>query len=486
MNHDYTPYGLDCAKNTGIFLHPTATPLDVMQGVSADAVEITQFVSACSQTPQQVSCTLAWHDELYGANQPKSGQVLEIKLEDTTFWIGIVQSIDNYTLSSGTKTMSLVARSRDAMPAWREMRRITDVYPVGTELDFIARHVLYGLGLQEVEINLPALGMNVVQSNMQLADLPPWQMLTTLLQPAGYEPYVDTMGRVKGIQRDTTRAADIYLTDNTRLMSVNGSKSKPSITELRVKWLDPNLSLVDQVDRSLANATITAGFFQLKQTKDIYFSADQSQRARNTRLVVKQSANSGILPACTEKYEQLSPTSGKIILKTAYWVPGLITNSLAGMIAASYIPDGVISLFGGITVPKGRLVHAAAEAGIMITMMSIGTGMYEIWGTPYDSVHVQNSTTAYNSNAKPWETNVQELENDLVMNEEQAQAMAIRELIYAYRSTSSWGATIVDDPRIEKGDIIQLRDGSRLYVTDYKRDLTFGSAAKIDITGFRC
>jgi hypothetical protein len=37
----------------------------------------------------------------------------------------------------------------------------------------------------------------------------------------------------------------------------------------------------------------------------------------------------------------------------------------------------------------------------------------------------------------------------------------------------------------EPGDIVQLYDGSRLYVTDYKRNLTHGSSALLDVVGFR-
>ena len=119
-------------------------------------------------------------------------------------------------------------------------------------------------------------------------------------------------------------------------------------------------------------------------------------------------------------------------------------------------------------------------------MMSIGTGVYEIWGTPYDMVHARNTTTAYGKNTQDWEINVAEIENDFVMNQEQSQGFAVRELIYSYRSASSYNISIVDDPRIERGDIISLKDGSRVYVTDYTRDLSIGAAATLDITGFRC
>jgi hypothetical protein len=43
----------------------------------------------------------------------------------------------------------------------------------------------------------------------------------------------------------------------------------------------------------------------------------------------------------------------------------------------------------------------------------------------------------------------------------------------------------VDDLRIEPGDIIELHDGSRLYVTGYSRDLTRGASAELQVTGFR-
>ncbi len=412
--------------------------------------------------------------------------MVAVHIDRVVFWIGIIQSINSYTLSTGNKSMNVTARSRDATPAWRDMRRVTDVYTIGTELDLIVRNVLYGMGLLDPEMDIPPLSMQIVQCNMQLSDLPPWQMLTVLLQPAGFEPYVDTLGRVKAIQRSVTRTPDIALTDNTRLISVQGSKSKPSVTEVRLKWIDPNLSLVDQVDRSLFSASITAGFFQLRQRKDVYFSADQSQRARDTRLVIRQSANSGLLPVCSEEYEQFTPTTGRISLETALWVPALATGAMLVKLNAHLTPDGVVSFGGGSTIPIGRVYEFAADAVLFITMMSLGTGHYEIWGTPYDSVHALNTTTAYNEAASVWETNVLEIQNDLVMDEAGAQAFAIRELIYATRSTSSYGITMVDDLRVEKGDIISLSDDSRLYVTDYRRDLTFGSPATLEIQGFRC
>lgn len=486
MDVTWPPYPLDSTRATTVFVH-AASPLEVLQEASSTPVEITRFCTSVRQSPGEVSIGLAWHDELYGANQPQYGQVLEIMLEGRSFWIGIIQAINDFRLSSGQKSMTLVARSRDASPLWRETRRLTDVYPVSTPLDYIARQVCYGIGVSDYEIGQLNIPGYTVHSNTQLADLPPWQMLTVLMQPSGLEPYIDARGRLKAISRDTMRGADIELTDNTRLLSVNGSKSRAPVTEVKIKWLDPNLTEVSQQDRVLDKATMTAGFFKLKLERDVTFSQDGTQRARNTHMVVRQSANSGLLPVCSEDYSQKSITSGKIVLKTSAWVPGLATDAIVAKLLAHKIPDGVVAgIGGGFTIPKGRLVEAAADVELFITMMSIGTGVYEIWGTPYDMVHARNTTTAYGKAVKDWEVNVSEIENDFVMNQEQSEGFAVRELTYSYRAASSYNISIVDDPRIERGDIISLKDGSRVYVMDYARDLSHGAPATLEITGFRC
>jgi hypothetical protein len=152
--------------------------------------------------------------------------------------------------------------------------------------------------------------------------------------------------------------------------------------------------------------------------------------------------------------------------------------------AAAALPD-IAPPFGGPTYPSGKLVQGALELSVLLVMASIGTGMYEVHGTPYDYVHARNTAEAYASNTPAWVENIEEIENDFVATEQAAQAYAVRELIYRARAASSYGLTIVDDPRIEPGDIVQLPDGSKVYVTDYHRDLSPGAPAVLDLQGFQ-
>lgn len=475
-------YAQDTTRVVTAFVHQTATPFEVFSGTATSPLDITRFVTSAKQSANEATLGLAWHDEIYGADQPRSGQVLEIKLDGVQFWVGVIQAVNDYRLSSGEKSMSITSRSRDATPIFRDTRRATQIYPTATPLSYIARQVAQSCGLQAAEIQLTDTGASTVHSNTQLADLTPWQMLTTLYQPSGMEPYVDVRGRLKCISRDVSRMSDVVLDDNRRLVSVQGSKSQPPLTEMRIKWLDPNLSEVAQVPKVLSSKTLTAGFFQLRQQQDVSFSTDQTQRARDTYLVVRQSANSGLLPVCTESWEQTTTTGGKLTLETSAWVPGLATAAMAVKFTAHNWPDIVAY---AVTEPVGRRLEFAADAVLFLTMMSIGTGMYEIWGTPYDYVHARNTTTAYNEAAGVWELKPFEIENDFVMNADQAQSFAIRELSHQYRSSFSYSAVIVDDTRVERGDIIELSDGSRLYVTDYSRDLSHGAAALLNVHGFR-
>jgi hypothetical protein len=482
MDYSWQPYPIINKRVTTFFVHNTS-PLDVLQGIS-EGLEVTRFVTDATQTPKQTDITVTWRNELDNTNQPTFGNILEIKFEGITFWIGIIQVTD-LSLKSGSKSLKITARSRESTPMWKDTRRLTDVYPVSTALDYIAHQIGTGIGLSADELTFIIPG-TTVHSSTQLADLPPWQMFSMLMLPSGLEPFVDAKGRLKAISRDTTREADVVLDDNRRLIEVLGTKTKPTTSEVIVNWLDPNLTEVAQVDRILDRATITAGFFKLTQTHDVKFSADETQRARDTRLVTKQTVNSGLLPVATEHYEQLSVTGGRITLHTSAFVPGLATTALAFKELAHFEPDLVEAFFVGVTTPLGRLTEFAADLILMLAFMSIGTGSYEVWGTPYDYVHSRNRSTAYNKNAKDWEVSLTEIQNDFVMNEQQAEACAARELIYAYRAGTSYNIKIIDDPRIEVGDIIQLKDGSRSYVLDYSRTLKSGAPAELSITGFKC
>jgi hypothetical protein len=117
--------------------------------------------------------------------------------------------------------------------------------------------------------------------------------------------------------------------------------------------------------------------------------------------------------------------------------------------------------------------------------MSMGVGRYEIRGVPFDYVNAKNTTLAYADNIEDWAVSEVEIDNDLVANEGHAQLISTEHLIWLGASAYAYGATIVDDPRVEVGDIIEFDDGARLLVQSFSNDYSRGAKASMEISGFR-
>lgn len=480
MDTLWSATALDSERTAAVVYHPTAGLRAIREGTATDGVDWTAFATKVEYTAREASIGLAWRDELFGANAPTPGRLLEIRVNDQCAWIGQIESVSAYRMSRGERSMSVTVRTLDGSQAVRNEKRVSDFYPALTNLTEIAADVARSCGLEDDEILLPATAYTTVHSSTQLAQTSAWDMIETILLPMGYTPFLAATGLLKAYSRDITRDADIVLTDD-RIIEVNGMRARPSLSGVRVKWLDPNLTETRQQDRSLGGANIHAGYFQVEQRQKVQFSQDGGQRARDTYMVVKQSANSGLLPVCDEAYQQNSPSEGEIVLTTSYWVPALIALFAAHK-AAKAIPDYVAYT---ATIPNGRLIEGGFEILFFMTMASVGTGSYEIRGTPYDYVNARNTTEAVDENAPPFAENFEELENDFVMDETHAQAVAVRELLFRARATNNWSLSIVDDMRVEPGDILQLPDGTRFFVRDYRRDVTRNAPAVLQIEGFQ-
>lgn len=456
----------------------------LVNGVALADQDLSPYADQVSCSASGAEVSLVFHAQLYGAAQPRIGDFIQLRTGGQALFTGQVDGLTGYREERGARTFGLSVKTRDATPLWRQTKWVTDTYPTGTEYGVIIRDVLEAVGLTDAEMpTLFLTGLHTVHGDTQLADLPVWEMLTMILQANGQEPFITATGTMKAISRDVVRNHDIEL-QPFEVLNITGERARKQVTNVVVKWLNPELAKTNTQTQVLARDSITAGFFKLKQERRLYWSEDRRQRAQNTFMKIIASVNDGLLPVGDEHYEQVDEFSGRITVTTLAWVPTLATATMAAMIANSNIGD-VVTSAPGTTVTLGRRIEAAAHVAYFLIIMSLGTGNYEIWGDPYDYVHEVNSTEAYDANAPAWVRLEEEISSDFMMNEGHAQAMAVRELLYRSLSAHSWNVDIIDHYEIEKGDILKLPDGSRLYVTDYTRDLSHGAPAVLSIKGFR-
>lgn len=475
----------DLWREVAVYLYRSEKAYRISSGVATPILELTQFVNSLSITDSSAQLKLAFRKTFFDCdNQPRPGDMLSIVVDGTLRSITIVDQISDFVESRGSRSMSVKGRSRDGFDGWRTVTATSPTFPLGTNYLRIMQVICEQLmALNSSDTNLPLIDYSVPHSNVQFGDMTPWDMLSSVAVASGLEPFVDVLCRVSAFKTDTLRAADISI-DNSKLISFGTGRqtNKSGTASVKLAWLDPQLKKQYQVDQVLGNEIITAGFFKLKVVRKVYFSSDRRQRAEDTYMKIVDSCNNGLLGirVADEDYEQVDPFHGHIVLTTAWWVPTLYTISLGVLLTTSGEPDGVD---GPTTVPIGRIAHGVALVTMLGIMMSIGTGTYEVWGQPYDYVHAKNYTVVRGCNLPYHSMNQTDLESNLIMSEAHAQDLMVKYLMYLNASNYEMQVDMVDDPRIEKGDIVLFEDGSRLMVTGFSNEFTRGSSATISVTG---
>ncbi|MEW6657255.1 MAG: hypothetical protein AB1424_01215 [Thermodesulfobacteriota bacterium] len=137
----------------------------------------------------------------------------------------------------------------------------------------------------------------------------------------------------------------------------------------------------------------------------------------------------------------------------------------------------------GWTIPWGKILQAQASIAIMLIMMSMGSAQYEIWGTPYDYAYLEKQSIAIEDGLEYWLENEKEIKNDFIGTHTQADTIAVTELIWEKVLSNPRRISIVDDPRLEMGDIVALPDGRKVVVTALSKTIKRGEVATLVIEG---
>jgi hypothetical protein len=488
MDDRWGPQERDAAREIVLWLYPAhASPMAIRRDAFLPLRDLTPLTSRLEQTHAQLTFTLSWQDELDGANMVAPGQWLVLWLNGKMLCIHKLDSLSDYRLMSGVKQITVTARSRDLAEHWRERTIATKTYAIGAPTIGLVRDVAYAMGLEHSELRLRQTGTYVPRASMQLANVSSWTVLEQVMQPAGLTPCIDALGRLYGVSRDVFRRADVVLTDD-RVEGLSASRSRGALTHLTLKWRAPLMKVWLRPEQVLGETSMTAGWFKLQQVKNIYFSKDKTMRATNIRMVIRESCNEFFHFANEEMkrfgHDAGGETGAMVSVTTSRFVPTFLGTYMALKIATSFIPDFVVALFGGVTISFGRLFKAGADISALMVLLSFGTGRYQILGQMLDQVEEVNETVAYDPTASPAAYRTEVIENDFIGAEGTAIGMVTREFVYRARAATNWTLSIVDDPRIEVGDIVQLEDGTRLFVMGYRRSLSPGDAALLELVGF--
>jgi len=121
--------------------------------------------------------------------------------------------------------------------------------------------------------------------------------------------------------------------------------------------------------------------------------------------------------------------------------------------------------------------------GILLIMMSIGSAQYEVWGTPYDYAYLEKQSVAIEEGLEYWLENEKEIKNDFIGTHDQADTIAVTELIWEKSLSRPRRIAIEDDPALEVGDIVALPDGRKILVTGLNKKIRRGEVPTLVIDG---
>ncbi len=477
----------------------------IIEGTAAQIpVNLTSFASDISWSYDRMTVTLA--DDI-GRFHPDTGDLavalcpghgIRLTEGDVTVpedqWLftfsGIIQG--PYTWSTKRGNISQAKFSvfpRNANKAWQQRNITSQEFTIGTDWSLMFYDVVKTqMSMTDAEIDISkAWSVIFDKSTNQIVNTPAWESLQKLIQGNYERLWFNGRGQISSYPFTLDRVTKI-LPDDTLINNYaqNGSDTE-IINKVSVTYIDNVLSKVTGARSTLGTANVTAGFFDLETRLDVFYSDDKKQRADNVELIVKNSINQNDLGIAigSERLDIKDEFGGELIITVDAYVSALATAGLAAIISASFLGDNVVSLGAGVTVTVGRIVEAAGVVAVMVAMMILGTGIYEIVGTPFEMACLEKKAIALRDNVLFWEVKEKEIRNEFISTEDHAHLLALNELLFEQSLQHPRSIIIQNDPRIEPGDILQLANGVKFYVQSASKRLSRGTNSQMTLTGFR-
>lgn len=390
---------------------------------------------------------------------------------------------------------SIVAYNRMATPKYIKKTFISNNYGKGIDYgDIIIDIATTQMQLNDDEIERieTSLGKSTQFEANSIVDLTPIEAINKILETVGKSADFDGEGKLRFYNRNLL-ANDSLIYNNLDLIqsySVIQTETE-TYNSIRMIGLDKNISMVEQPQQVLARASIPVGFWRPSETAHVQWSRDNSLVAINTSMVIQKSVNDAIIGDFgSESYQELDEFSGVITVNISDYVYGLITLIMVTLFSKALIGDiVVIPPLGGITttISYGRLLQVAIEIEIYLILATISTGQYDIVGTPLLPVYKEIEVVISEDGVPDYLLREKEIRNDWLNTQEDLVDIGQIELIFENAQGKPREINILNDLRLEIGDIIKIPigEGIRIWIDSIYKVIQRGITPIMRITGYK-
>ena len=473
-------------------------------------VDLTPYVSRIEYNFDRISVTLADTPDLVFhpdggslAAAIRQGRIIRLHegfeglAESEWLWTfsGTIEGSYGWTFQRVESiSASFSAYSRGNNQAFKRRNVTSRNFTVGSDWGTMFMNVVKDLMLlEDNEVVVPEPWNILFEKNSnQIVNMPPWDAMEQLMLGRMEKPWFNGKGELDSYKTTQNRTT-LILDDDRKLRRYEARTGTETLNKVILTYLSNTLSRVTGPDQVLGTATVTAGFFVPSIDVDVFYSDERKTRSDNPRLIVKQSANAGLIPFCDESMTKIDELHSVITVDVSVWAPTLATAMMAAYVILTLevidfgSAEGFLYNLVEVHIPLGRLAQAISLITILVIMMCIGTGVYEVWGTPYEMVYLEQQAIAMKAGTEFWEEREKQIRNDFISTVAQAQPIALNELHFEVMKENPRTLLLRYDPRIEPGDVIELSSTNRVWVENVARQITRGNIDNITMTlnGYR-
>jgi hypothetical protein len=378
--------------------------------------------------------------------------------------------------------------------AWKRRNVTSNSFTIGSDWGTMFSDIVKNVMLlEDAEVVVPEpWGVLFDKNSNQVVNYPPWDAMEQLAFGINAVPFFNGKGELDLYYITQNRITHSLEDDKyLRRYEAKGSSAE-IINKVILTYMSNTLSRVDGPDQVLGSAIITAGFFKREFDVDVYYSDERKTRSDNPRFIVQASVNSGLISFAEETMTKIDEFHSRINVEVSVFAPLLAGALLIAWVAASYLPNfGFAVGFGGseVTVPinTGTYVQALLLMAILLIMMSIGTGQYEVWGTPYEMVYLEQQAIALKAGTEFWQEREKEIRNDFISTLEQAQPLIINQLHHEVMKENPRSLVLRYDPRLEPGDVLEVSSGVKIWIESIQRIIgrADGNTNTMTASGYR-
>lgn len=382
----------------------------------------------------------------------------------------------------------LTVKCSDRMADFLRRNLTTENFPQNTAysdmVDSIARN---DMGLDAEEINLPSFGSRTTcHVSTQLVEQNPISSIAQVMFPDGFMPRFEGDGRLGLTNGIITKSpARVYQNDELIVEVQRPIVEENGTNVVIVIGLGCDKEQVTQDRQDLVRVGITTGFYAQDTTIPVNWSDDRTQQAVGAKFEVDVSINDGLFNVGSESFtatvDSDGGSRGGVIEVESGFSLWLIAAIAVSWVASHAIPDGATL---GSTIPVGRLVEGAVGELIMNTLSSQGRGEYRITGQPYEYVFPEIRAEARVANVRSEDRREQTIENHLVNDQSDGDTIAMTMLRRERAKQNQRTVRSIHDLVVVPDDIIELSDGSRIYVQSVSRTLRRQGQHVADLAGF--